>query len=33
MTLSVKAKQIGGFLIVVALLLAVFDISYNGLNT
>ncbi|MEE8472653.1 MAG: hypothetical protein V3S82_05755, partial [Dehalococcoidia bacterium] len=33
MRLSVKAKLIGGFLIVVALLLAVFGISYNGLNT
>ena len=33
MRLSVKAKLIGGFMIVVALLLAVFGISYNGLNT
>jgi len=33
MKMNIKTKLIGGFLIVVALLLAVFGISFNGLNT
>ena len=33
MKLNVRAKLIGGFLIVVAMLLVVFGISYNGLTS
>lgn len=33
MKLNIRTKLIGGFLIVVALLLAVFGVSFNGLNT
>ena len=33
MRLTIKVKLIGGFLIVVALLLAVFGIAYNGIST
>ena len=33
MKLNIRTKLIGGFLIVVALLLAVFGVSFNGINT
>ena len=33
MKLNIRTKLIGGFLIVVALLLAVFGVAYNGLST
>lgn len=33
MKLNIRAKLIGGFLVVVAMLLVVFGVSWNGLNS